>query len=152
MKKIAAIVLVTVMSFFLTAYSEGIDLKSMSDEELFALREAVEMECSTRSSASYNSWYDYGLGKYIPDFSQVVGREVDVVAAVSMDSIFSATISGATSEETSKYIEAVKAYGFTGNGYEVLDGFSGVKDGKYQVNVLFASNISYTTISVDIVS
>lgn len=68
MKKLIAIILAAILLFATPVLAEGIDLSTMTIDELVVLRTRINAEINGRMSGSDNAFppFDYKVGKHIP--------------------------------------------------------------------------------------
>ena len=77
-------------------------------------RLAVAVLPEAIKSSGYSSWYEQGMGSYLPDPTEVFGRSITTSGVFSnSNQHFYASIDSTSQEEYEKYVEACKKCGFT---------------------------------------
>lgn len=112
-KTIVAILLM--LTIFSVGIAEGIDLSGMTDQELIDLRDRIDGELSNRNTTGYSRWYDYGIGMYLPNMEEVLGRELgtNLNFRANLDNYFSAGIDNTHDGDYDAICDACIAFGFT---------------------------------------
>ena len=163
MKKIVLIVSVLAMLLGIVGFAESLDLSSMSTEDLLKLQSSIAEEIQKRTSTdtftSYKKWYDFGLGQYLPDPTEVIGRKLEPYNSIQINtsSTFSEFLAGATKDEYDLYVEALKSFGYRENIQSYGTGYMATWNGKYTVSVVYADlssidSTNYMAVSLDIAS
>lgn len=163
MKKVFLLVAVFVFLLSSVGLSESLDLSAMSTEELLRLQSSIAEEIQKRSEtngvSTYKKWYDFGLGQYLPDPAEIIGRKLEPYnnIQINTDSMFSEFLSGASKEDYELYVEALKTFGYNENIQSYGVGYTATLNGKYTVTVVYADlssigSTSYMSVSLDIAS
>ena len=119
MKKIITSLIALILCLLISGLcvAESIDFSKLSNDELLALRERIQLEIDLRgldNNYAFGQWYDYGLGQYLPNPSAVFGAEKKRQAEIASnsDSRFSENLDKVTKGEFESYVGALRMYGF----------------------------------------
>lgn len=160
MKKLICLLIMLMCVWQITGFAKIVDLSDMSREELIELREKIDklLDEDEKNELSVSSWYDYGLGKYLPNPSEVLGRvvESDPIAKINTDSSFYETIENAMMDDFNTYVQTIKEFGYVENVQTYGTGYFAVMNGKYQVGVVYVDFPAqdypdHITVTVDII-
>jgi len=136
-----------------TALSEGFDLSTMTDDELLALKEAVDSEVDSRGllTSEYEPWDEYGLAQYLPSLSKIVGRELkSSVYGYNFDTSFAGNFEGMSRGDFDEYVKALKAYGYINEASSSPYSFEGTNDDGIKVSAfLIGDSITISAYKVD---
>jgi hypothetical protein len=127
------------------ALAEFIDLSSMTDDELMALQSTVADEIKKRKGdeSTIGSWYDYGIGQYLPSFSEVTGNTpMPSDICWNDDTSFGDQFEGVTEEDFKAYCTALNEWGynidkFTTQSYYEASNSNGILVEVYLIDDLF---------------
>ena len=118
-KKLVSLFLISVLvsMISISAFADVVDVTALSDEALLALKEQVLEEISVRhleDSYAFGQWYNFGLGKILPDPAKVFGRSPKKHSIISNndDKWFTENLEDITQEEFEMYVAALRMYGF----------------------------------------
>lgn len=163
MKKFVTIVSAIAMLLSTVGFAESLDLSSMSTEDLLKLQSSITEEIQKRTnidaSASYKKWYDFGLGQYLPDPTDIIGRKLEPYNNIQINtsSTFSEFLADATKDEYNLYVDALKTFGYNENIQSYGTGYMATWNGKYTVSVVYTDlssidSTNYMAVSLDITS
>lgn len=123
MKKFIALVLIVVIAIAAVAvlkwdslFHTTTDLSSKSVAELLRLQSEVKAELERKSTGNgLSSWYEYGMGRYLPNPNDVIGRKVAGFYDLgsSDEEYCSDRFKAKNADEFKLYCEACIGWGFT---------------------------------------
>lgn len=148
MRRALVISCVLLLALVLSSFAEGIDFKSMSDEELRFVIDSAEAELDSRSS-NISPWFDYGIGLLLPKPDDVFEREVHVSSFVNGDDYFNTLIDCYSRDEFALYVDAVRSFGFNSELDISSEAFSAKKNDEYYMYMVYSRIGDMLLIRVD---
>lgn len=141
MKKILAVLLLFMLATTVAISESSIDLKSLSAEELTALKEEIEVELNSRLGA-IEPWDDHGAAKYLPSLQDAIGRViVSSMLAYNNDDSFRDQIEGITQEEFDLYCKVLDEWGFSYKSDTATTKYIAVNDQKMKVSLYLIGDL-----------